>query len=100
VHRPLQAQGLPGEKEKMPISFSTNGWYIARVDTGIGEQYASVQITMPSAVAGMGIAATVFDPMDAMSAHYIGLVSGPAATAEEAWATWRTSSAPTHFKVS
>ena len=69
------------------ITFSTDGWYIVRVDTGIGEQYACVQITKPLGTPRSPVAAT-WNPIDGLSSHYMYLVSGPDISAEAAWATW------------
>jgi hypothetical protein len=62
----------------MAIQFTAIGWYIVRVDTGIGEQYTAIEIAQLSDI-------------DRVSGHYKDLVFGPADTAELAHAGWRTS---------
>jgi hypothetical protein len=64
----------------MAIQFTTPGWYIIQVDTGIGEQHGVVQILQAS-------------DLDRLSSHYKQLKYGPEATPEEAWGGfWKSKS--------
>lgn len=62
----------------MPIAYTSDGWYVCRVDTGIGEQYNAIQVTKPALALGN------WNPLDGLSSHYKFLVSGPHLTAEAA----------------
>ena len=69
----------------MAIQYTSDGWYIVRVDTGIGEQYATVNVVDPNPLPSN------YNPLDGLSSHYKALVSGPSVTAEASWTSWRAS---------
>jgi len=79
----------------VPIAFTTDGYYIVKVDTGIGEQYASIHIAKPALIS----VSLNWNPLDSLSAHYKSLEGGPAATPEAAWALWRGSLTSSAFKL-
>jgi hypothetical protein len=66
----------------MAVRFSEPGWYIARVETGLGQQYAPIELAS-------------VDPFVASLIHKE-LVWGPEPTAEDAWANWRKSLPVSH----
>jgi hypothetical protein len=68
-----------------PIAYTTDGYYIVQVDTGIGEQYACIQIITQQ---DHPVPAN-WNPLDGFSAHHKAIVGGPGATPEAAWALWR-----------
>ena len=82
---PQRKSATCGSLPLMSAGYNGDGWYVCRVDTGIGEQYAVTRITNPSA----GIAAVAFNPLDSLSDHYKEISGGPGSTPEEAWAIWR-----------